>query len=201
MDLLKKLSLDNSPLGKHKKITQGYITFPKLEGELSPRMKFMGKEMLCWSINNYLGLANHPEVRKADADAAKEWGLAYPMGARMMTGNTTEHEKFEQELSEFVGKEDTILLNYGYQGLFSAIDALVDRHDVIVYDGEAHACIVDGVRLHQGKRFVFAHNNIDNLEKQLQHAQKVVEGTNGAILVILKVFLVCPATWGNSKRL
>ncbi|HEY8402087.1 MAG TPA: aminotransferase class I/II-fold pyridoxal phosphate-dependent enzyme [Cytophagaceae bacterium] len=184
MDLFEKLLTDRGPLGKHSSIAHGYFTFPKLEGEIAPRMKFRGKEVLTWSLNNYLGLANHPEVRKADADGAKEYGLAYPMGARMMSGNSNLIEEFEDQLSEFVGKEDTMLLNYGYQGIMSIIDALVSRHDVIVYDSESHASIVDGVRLHQGKRFVFPHNDIENLKKQLERATKIVEETKGAILVI-----------------
>ncbi len=158
--------------------------FPTLEGELASRMDFMGKEKLIWSLNNYLGLGNHPEVRKADAEAAKEWGLAYPMGARMMSGQTKYHEQLERELAEFVGREASYLLNYGYQGMVSIIDALVDRKDVIVYDSEAHACILDGMRLHFGKRYVYPHNDIANLEKELQRANKIVEKTGGGILVI-----------------
>ncbi len=158
--------------------------FPKLEGEIAPRMEFMGREVLTWSLNNYLGLANQPEVRKADADAARDWGLAYPMGARMMSGNTKYHEQLEQELAEFVSKDAGLLLNYGYQGVLSIIDALVDRKDVIVYDAESHACIIDGVRLHMGKRFVFPHNDIENLEKQLERATKLTNETGGGILVI-----------------
>jgi len=158
--------------------------FPKLEGEIAPRMKFRGKEVLTWSLNNYLGLGNDPEVRAVDAEAAKEWGLAYPMGARMMSGNSELHEKFESQLAGFVSKEAGMLLNYGYQGVVSMIDALVDRKDVIVYDAESHACIVDGVRLHMGKRFVFPHNNIESLEKQLQRAQRITDETCGGVLVI-----------------
>lgn len=184
MDLFDKLLVDRGPLGKHSNVAHGYFTFPKLEGEIAPRMTFRGKEVLSWSLNNYLGLANHDAVREADAQGAKDWGLAYPMGARMMSGNTNLHEQLESELSSFVEKEDTILLNFGYQGVVSAIDALVDRKDVIVYDSECHACIVDGVRLHQGKRFVFPHNNIENLKKQLTRAQRIVGETGGAILVI-----------------
>lgn len=172
------------PLGQHQKMAHGYFSFPKLEGEIAPHMNFRGKEHLVWSLNNYLGLANHPEVRKADAEAAADYGLAYPMGARMMSGNSNNHEALEKELAEFVGKEDTFLLNYGYQGIMSAIDALVDRHDVIVYDAESHACIIDGVRLHQGKRFVYSHNDMESLEKQLERAARWVENTGGAILVI-----------------
>jgi len=172
------------PLGQHSKEAHGYYTFPKLEGELRPHMKFRGKEVLTWSINNYLGLGNHPEIRKVDAEAAKEWGMAYPMGSRMMSGNTDYHETLEAQLSEFVGKEDTILLNFGYQGVMSIVDSMIDRKDVVVYDSESHACIVDGVRMHLGKRFVFPHNDIANLEKQLERATKIVEQTGGGILVI-----------------
>ena len=175
MDLFEKLLVDRGPLGKHSQIAHGYFTFPKLEGEIEPRMTFRGKEKLTWSLNNYIGLANHPEVRKADAEAAERWGLAYPMGARMMSGNTNLHEELEERLSKFVMKEDTILLNYGYQGIMSAIDALVDRKDVIVYDAECHACIIDGVRLHQGKRFVFPHNNIENLEEPIEKISKILK--------------------------
>ena len=184
MDLFEKLLGNRGPLGSHSHYAHGYFTFPKLEGEIGPRMKFRGKEMLNWSLNNYLGLANHPEVRQADADGSAQWGMAYPMGARMMSGNTNLHEQLEQQLAEFVQKPDCILLNYGYQGVVSAIDALVDRHDVIVYDGESHACIIDGVRLHQGKRFVYAHNDIESLEKQLTRATRLTNETGGAILVI-----------------
>lgn len=199
MDLFDKLSNAKSPLGKHSKSAHGYYSFPKLEGELAPRMTFRGKEVLCWSLNNYLGLGNHPEVREADAQGAADYGLAYPMGARMMSGNTTMHETFEAELSEFVGKEDTILVNFGYQGCMSAIEALVDRKDVIVYDSECHACIVDGVRLHQGKRFVFPHNNIENAEKQLQRATKIVAETGGAILLITEGVFGMSGDQGNLK--
>ncbi len=184
MDLFQKLLNNRGPLGKHAKDVHGYFTFPKLEGDISNKMIFRGKERLVWSLNNYLGLANHPEVRKADSDAATEFGMAMPMGARMMSGNSNQHEQLENELSSFMGKEDTILLNFGYQGMVSAIDALVDRHDVIVYDSESHACIIDGLRLHMGKRFVFPHNDIDNLEKQLERATKLVGVSGGAILVI-----------------
>lgn len=184
MDLFEKLLSDRGPLGQYSKVAHGYFAFPKLEGEIGPHMKFRGKEVLNWSLNNYIGLANHPEIRKADADAAAAWGMGYPMGARMMSGETSMHEKLEAELSSFVQKQDTILMNYGYQGIMSVIDALVDRHDVIVYDSEAHACIIDGVRLHMGKRFVYPHNDIAGLEKQLGRATKLAAETGGAILVI-----------------
>lgn len=184
MDLFEKIKNNRGPLGQHAKSAHGYFTFPKLEGEISNKMFFRGKEVLVWSVNNYIGLSNQPEVREADEQASKEWGLGYPMGSRMMSGNTNYHEELENNLSAFMRKEDTILLNFGYQGMLSSIDALVDRKDVIVYDSECHACIIDGVRLHQGKRFVFPHNNIENFEKQLQRANKIVEETGGGILVI-----------------
>ncbi len=187
------------PLGQHQKMAHGYFAFPKLEGEISPHMIFRGKEHLVWSLNNYLGLANHPEVRKADAQAAADYGMAYPMGARMMSGNSNHHEALEKDLAEFVGKQDAFLLNYGYQGIMSAIDALVDRHDVIVYDAESHACIIDGVRLHQGKRFVYSHNDMDSLEKQLERAAKWVETTGGAILVITEGVFGMSGVQGNLK--
>ena len=184
MDLFEKLRQNRGPLGQHAKDAHGYFTFPKLEGEIASKMIFRGKEVLTWSINNYLGLSNHPEVREVDQNASRDWGLGYPMGSRMMSGNTDLHEALENGLSEYVKKEDTILLNFGYQGMLSAIDALVDRKDVIVYDSECHACIIDGVRLHQGKRFVYPHNDIENLEKQLGRAEKIIADTGGAILVI-----------------
>lgn len=186
MDLLDKLKQRRGPLGQHAKAAEGYYMFPKLEGEIASKMQFRGKERLVWSLNNYLGLANHPEVRQADADAAAAFGMAYPMGARMMSGNSNYHEQLEQELAAFVGKPAAMLLNFGYQGILSAIDALVDRHDVIVYDAESHACIVDGVRLHQGKRFMYKHNDMESLETQLKRATRLIEenGNKGAILVI-----------------
>jgi glycine C-acetyltransferase len=184
MDIFEKISRNRGALGQYQMSGQGYFIFPKLEGEIAPRMKFRGKEVLTWSLNNYLGLANHPEIRKADAQYAADYGLAYPMGARMMSGHTTNHERFEEMAAKFTGKEDAYLLNFGYQGMVSIIDSLVDRHDVIVYDSEAHACIMDGLRLHIGKRFVYPHNDIENCEKQLQRATKIVEETGGGILVI-----------------
>ncbi len=184
MDIFKKLDISKTPLGRFAHEDDGYFMFPKLEGEIASKMQFRGREVLVWSLNTYLGLANHPEVRKADADAAKEWGMAYPMGARIMSGNTKYHEKFESELADFVSKEDAMLLNFGYQGVVSIIDTLVDRKDVIVYDAESHACIIDGVRLHMGKRFIFPHNDIENLEKQLQRATRITKETGGGILVI-----------------
>ena len=183
-DLFEKIKANRGPIGQHAKESHGYFTFPKLEDEIGNKMIFRGKKQLVWSLNNYLGLANHPEVRKMDADASAKYGLAYPMGARMMSGNSNAHEQLEAELSKFVGKEDTILCNYGYQAMVSAIDCLVDRHDVIVYDSESHACIIDGVRLHMGKRFVFPHNDIESCAKQLERATKLVEQTGGSILVI-----------------
>jgi glycine C-acetyltransferase len=201
MDLFEKLEANPGPLGKWADGSEGYYMFPKLEGEIAPRMVFRGKTKLVWSLNNYLGLANHPEVRKADADAAAEYGMAYPMGARMMSGNSDYHQQLERELADFVGYDETILLNYGYQGMVSAIDALVDRHDVIVYDAESHACIVDGVRLHMGKRFVYNHNDMTSLEKQLQRATKVAKENGGGILVITEGVFGMSGAQGNIKEI
>ncbi|HHB51912.1 MAG TPA: aminotransferase class I/II-fold pyridoxal phosphate-dependent enzyme [Saprospiraceae bacterium] len=184
MDLFDKINAKHGPLKDYAASSEGYYMFPKLEGEIGPRMKFNGKEVIMWSINDYLGLSNDPEVRRIDAASAKQWGLAYPMGSRMMSGHTDKHEQFQNEIAEFQNKEAAFLLNYGYQGVFSIIQSLVDRHDVIVYDYESHACIVDGVSLHLGKRFVYDHNDIPSLRKALERAQKVTEETGGAILVI-----------------
>ncbi|MDE5417721.1 aminotransferase class I/II-fold pyridoxal phosphate-dependent enzyme [Ancylomarina sp. DW003] len=184
MDIFDKVNTQKGNIGQYAKQAHGYFAFPKLEGEINSRMKFRGKEVLTWSLNNYIGLANHPEVRKADAESAEKWGLAYPMGARMMSGQTSRHEELEAQLADFVGKPDAFLLNFGYQGMLSIIDALVNRHDVIVYDSESHACIMDGLRLHQGKRFVYPHNDMENLHKQLERATKWAENTGGGILVI-----------------
>lgn len=184
MDVFDKATKNLGPIGQYAKSIHGYWTFPKLEGEISPRMKFRGKEKLVWSLNNYLGLANHPEVRQTDTEAASHYGMAYPMGARMMSGQSDYHEQLERELAAFVNKEAAYLLNFGYQGMVSIIEAMVNRHDVIVYDSESHACIVDGVRLHFGKRFVFPHNNMENLRKQLERATKITQQTGGGILVI-----------------
>ncbi|MDG1334247.1 MAG: aminotransferase class I/II-fold pyridoxal phosphate-dependent enzyme [Crocinitomicaceae bacterium] len=200
-DIFDKIRKNRGPLGQHSKGTQGYFMFPKLEGEIGNRMIFRGKECLVWSVNNYLGLANHPEVRKADADASAEWGLAYPMGSRMMTGQTSEHEALESEISDFMEKEDTILLNFGYQGMVSAIDAVVDRNDVIVYDSESHACILDGMRLHAGKRFVFKHNDMESFDKQMERATKIVSNTGGGILVITEGVFGMAGDQGKLKEL
>jgi glycine C-acetyltransferase len=184
-DIFEKLLKNAGPLGQHRERAHGYFAFPKLEGEIGNRMIFRGKEKIVWSLNNYLGLANHPEVRKVDGEASVQFGLASPMGARMMSGNTNYHEKLESELAKFEGKEDAILFNFGYQGIMSAIDALCGRHDVIVYDAESHACIIDGLRLHPGHRFVFKHNDVDDCEKQLVRAQALIDKQKaGGILVI-----------------
>jgi glycine C-acetyltransferase len=183
-DIFEKIKQNRGPIGQHAKESHGYFTFPKLEGPIGPHMNFRGKQRLNWSLNNYLGLADHPEVRKADAESAAEYGFSSPMGARMMSGNSNHHEQLEAELAAFVQKEDSILVNFGYQGMVSAIDCLVDRRDVIVYDAESHACILDGVRLHMGKRYVFKHNDVEDCEKQLQRATKLAEEQGGAILVI-----------------
>ncbi|HPG32926.1 MAG: aminotransferase class I/II-fold pyridoxal phosphate-dependent enzyme [Lentimicrobiaceae bacterium] len=201
MDIFEKRVMNLGPLGIYAERADGYFMFPKLEGEISNRMKFRGKDMLVWSLNNYLGLANHPEVREADAQAAKDWGLAYPMGARMMSGQTIYHEQLERELAAFVGKEDAFLLNFGYQGMVSIVDSLVDRNDVIVYDSEAHACIIDGARLHMGKRFVYPHNNIDNLKIQLNRARKMTQETGGGILVITEGVFGMTGDQGKLKEI
>jgi len=200
-DIFEKIKENRGPLGQYSQVGHGYFFFPKLEGPISNRMQFRGKDVLTWSLNNYLGLANHPEVREADAKAAADWGLAYPMGARMMSGNSNYHEQLEAELSAYVGKEDTILLNYGYQGMASTVDALVDRNDVIVYDSESHACIMDGMRMHVGKRFVYQHNDIESLRVQLGRAKKLVENTNGGILVITEGVFGMAGDQGKLKEI
>ena len=184
MDIFERIKNDKGPLGKFAAEAEGYFIFPKLEGPIGNRMLFNKKEVICWSVNNYLGLANDPEVREADAKAAADWGMAYPMGSRLLTGATSEHDALESELADFIKKEAVALVNFGYQGIVSAIDCLVTRRDVIVYDDESHACIVDGVRLHMGKRFAFTHNNIENLEQQLKRATRLAEKNGGGILVI-----------------
>jgi len=189
------------PIGQHQKWSHGYFSFPKLEGEIGPHMQFNGKEHLVWSLNNYLGLANHPEVREADAKAAADYGMAYPMGARMMSGNSIHHEELENNLASFVGKEAAFLLNYGYQGMVSIIDALVDRNDVIVYDAESHACIIDGVRLHMGKRFVYQHNDVESCEKQLERATRLAEQTGGGILLITEGVFGMSGVQGKLKEI
>jgi glycine C-acetyltransferase len=189
------------PIGQHQKWSHGYFSFPKLEGEIAPHMNFRGKEHLVWSLNNYLGLANHPEVREADQKGATDFGMAYPMGARMMSGNSKYHEQLEQELAAFVGKPDAFLLNFGYQGMVSIIDSLVDRNDVIVYDAESHACIIDGLRLHMGKRFVYKHNDIESARKQLERATKLVEQSGGGILLITEGVFGMSGAQGKLKEL
>jgi len=184
MDIFNKIRKDKGPLGKYQERAEGYYIFPKLTGELGNRMKFNGKEVITWSVNNYLGLGNEPEIRDIDAQAAKDWGCAYPMGSRMMSGETEHHQQLEKELAAFVQKESSFLLNFGYQGFMSTIDSLVGRHDVIVYDSECHACLVDGVRMHAGKRFAYQHNDIESLEKHLISATKLVEKSGGGIMVL-----------------
>ncbi len=183
-DLFAKFEKDRGPLGQYADVAHGYFAFPKLEGELGPRMKFRGVEKIVWNINNYLGLGNHPEIRKADEEAARDWGLAYPMGARIMSGESEYHEQLEQELATFVSKESGLLLNFGYQGIMSIVDSLLDRHDVVVYDKDSHACIYDGLRMHLGKRLPFEHNDIDSFSKQIERAGKFAERSGGGILVI-----------------
>jgi glycine C-acetyltransferase len=201
LDIFDKVAKKMGPIGQHQKWSHGYFSFPKLEGEIAPHMNFRGKEHLVWSLNNYLGLANHPEVRKADEQGAAEFGMAYPMGARMMSGNSKYHEQLEQELAAFVGKEDSFLLNFGYQGMVSIIDALLDRNDVVVYDGESHACILDGLRLHMGKRFVFKHNNVEDARKQLERATKLVAATGGGILLVTEGVFGMSGAQGKLKEL
>ena len=201
MDIFEKIKNNRGPLGQHSKESHGYFTFPKLEGDIGAHMTFRGKPVLTWSLNNYLGLANHPDVRKADAEAAAQWGMAYPMGARMMSGQTKYHEQLEQELAEFMHKEDAFLLNFGYQGCMSAIEALVGRHDVIVYDSESHACMVDGVRLHQGKRFVFQHNDMESFEKMLHQAKRLTDQTGGGILVMTEGVFGMAGDQGKLKEI
>ncbi len=184
MDLFHRLKNEPGPLGQHAETSEGYFIFPQLTGELGSRMTFKGKECVVWSVNNYLGLGNHPEVRKADAEAAAKWGLAYPMGSRMMTGDTALHHQLESKLAAMVGKEQAFVVNFGYQGIMSAIDCMLTRRDVVVYDSESHACIVDAVRMHLGKRFAYQHNDIDSLRKHLENATSIVEKTGGGILVV-----------------
>lgn len=200
-DIFDKLYDKMGPLGMHADDAHGYFTFPKLEGQIGPRMMFRGVEKLNWSLNNYLGLANHPDVMKADSDAATQFGMAYPMGARMMSGNSNYHEQLENDLASFIEKPDAILLNFGYQGVVSAIDALLDRHDVVVYDAEAHACIIDGLRLHLGKRFVYKHNNVEDCEKQLIRATKLAEETGGGIMVITEGVFGMSGSQGKIKEI
>ena len=201
MDIFEKLLKHRGPIGEHSERAHGYFAFPKLEGEIGPRMKFRGREKIVWSLNNYLGLANHPEVRATDAKAAADFGLAAPMGARMMSGNTNYHEQLEKELSDYMGKEDTTLLNYGYQGIMSAIDAICNRRDVIVYDAECHASIIDGLRLHQGHRYVFKHNDIVDCEKQLNRAVELIKTTGGGILVVTEGVFGMAGDQGKLKEI
>lgn len=201
LDVFEKLMKDGGPLGQHAERAHGYFAFPKLEGELGSRMFFRGKEKIVWSLNNYLGLVNHPETRKIDTEAAAKWGMGYPMGARMMSGNSTQHEELEKIIAEFVSREDAMLLNFGYQGIMSCIDALVNRRDVIVYDKESHACIVDGIRLHVGYSYAFKHNNVEDCEKQLQRAVKVAEKNGGGILVITEGVFGMSGNQGKVKEI
>ncbi len=201
-DIFEKLIRNSGPLGQHRERAHGYFSFPKLEGEISNRMVFRGNNVIVWSLNNYLGLANHPEIRKVDGDASREFGLASPMGARMMSGNSVHHEQLERELAAFEDKEDAILLNYGYQGIMSTIDALCGRHDVVVYDAESHACIIDGLRLHPGHRYVYKHNDVEDCEKQLQRATALIEKQKtGGILVITEGVFGMAGDQGKLKEI
>ncbi|MBK7690387.1 MAG: pyridoxal phosphate-dependent aminotransferase family protein [Bacteroidetes bacterium] len=200
-DLFEKFTKNKGSLGQYQDQAHGYFAFPRLEGEIANRMIFQGKERVIWSLNNYLGLANHPEVRKADAEAAAEWGLAYPMGARMMSGNSVLHEKLEQQLAKFVIKEDAFLLNYGYQGMASIVDCLCSRRDVVVYDAESHACILDGLRMVPAHRYVFKHNDLEDFEKQMGRATKMIEETGGGILVITEGVFGMAGDQGRLKEI
>lgn len=201
-DIFEKLVKNYGPIGQHRERAHGYFAFPKLEGEIGSRMMFRGKEVIVWSLNNYLGLANHPDIRKIDATASEQFGLAYPMGARMMSGNSTHHEQLEAELAAFEQKEDAILLNFGYQGIMSTIDAICGRHDVIVYDAESHACIIDGLRLHPGHRYVFKHNDLADCEKQLERATALIEKQNtGGILLITEGVFGMAGDQGKLKEI
>jgi glycine C-acetyltransferase len=201
-DIFEKLLKNRGPIGQHQERAHGYFAFPRLEGPIGSRMIFNGKEKIVWSLNNYLGLANHPEVRAIDAEASAEYGLAYPMGARMMSGNSVHHEKLERDLATFVGKQDAFLFNFGYQGIMSAIDAICGRHDVVVYDAESHACIIDGLRLHPGHRYVFKHNDVDDCEKQIQRATAMIEKQNaGGILVITEGVFGMAGDQGRLKEI
>lgn len=201
-DIFERLVKNYGPLGQHRERAHGYFAFPKLEGEIGSRMKFRGKDVVVWSLNNYLGLANHPEVRKADTEGAQNFGLAYPMGARMMSGNSNHHEQLERELAAFVQKEDAALLNFGYQGMVSIVDVLLSRHDVAVYDSESHACIIDGLRMHAGQRFVFKHNDLEDFEKQMQRATALIQKQNtGGILVITEGVFGMAGDQGKLKEI
>lgn len=201
-DIFEKLVKNYGPLGQHRERAHGYFAFPKLEGEIGSRMVFRGKQMVVWSLNNYLGLANHPEIRKTDTDATAQFGLALPMGARMMSGNSNYHEQLERELAAFESKEDAILLNFGYQGIMSAIDAICGRHDVIVYDAESHACIIDGLRLHPGHRYVFKHNDLEDFDKQMERATALIEKQKtGGILVITEGVFGMAGDQGKLKEI
>lgn len=201
-DIFERLVKNYGPLGQHRERAHGYFAFPKLEGEIGSRMKFRGKDVVVWSLNNYLGLANHPEVRKADTEGAQDFGLAYPMGARMMSGNSNHHEQLERELAAFVQKEDAALLNFGYQGMVSIVDVLLSRHDVAVYDSESHACIIDGLRMHAGQRFVFKHNDLEDFEKQMQRATALIQKQNtGGILVITEGVFGMAGDQGKLKEI
>lgn len=201
MDIFAKFEKRLGPIGDYAEQAPGYFAFPKLEGEIGNRMMFQGKEKIVWSLNNYLGLANHPEVRKADAEAAAAYGMAYPMGARMMSGNSDNHDRLERELAEFVGTEDAMLFNFGYQGMVSAIDSLCGRHDVVVYDAESHACIIDGLRLIPSHRYVYKHNDVADCEKQLQRATEMVKKTGGGILVITEGVFGMSGNQGRVKEI
>lgn len=183
MDLFDKLQDRPGPLGEFTSDGYGYYTFPKLEGPLGPVMKFNGKDVVVWSINDYLGVGGKKEVLEYDAKVTKKYGLSAPMGARLMTGNSTKHEELEKELADFAHKPSALLLNYGYQGIMSVIHALVDRNDFLIYDELSHACIVDGKQLAMADKSVFKHNDIKSFEKQLKRAHRRSKSDSSVLVV------------------
>jgi len=201
MDLFERRIKNMGPLATEADIAFGYYTFPKLTGDIGPRMKFQGDEKIVWSINSYLGLANHPEVRKADTEIAAKYGFSYPMGSRIMSGHTDKHEQLERELATAVNKKAAYVLNFGYQGIMSVIDCMLDRHDVLVYDAEGHACIVDGARLHAGKRFAYRFNDLESFEKNLERAAKITAKTGGGILVVTEGVFGMRGVQGKLKEM
>lgn len=200
MDLFDKLQGRPGPLGEFTSDGYGYYTFPRLEGPLGPVMKFNGKDVVVWSINDYLGIGGREDVRKFDGEMAARHGLSTPMGARLMTGNTTQHEKLEEELADFVHKPSALLLNYGYQGIMSVIHALVDRNDFLIYDELSHACIVDGKQLAMAEKFVYKHNDIESLEKQLERAHRKAK-PDSSILVVTEGAFGMTGDLGNLEEI
>ena len=200
MDLFDKLETRPSPLGEFTSNGYGYYTFPKLDGPIGPEMKFNGKDVVVWSVNDYLSVGNHPRIREVDKNAAEKYGLSAPMGARLMTGNSDEHEALERELADFIHKPKALLLNYGYQGIMSVIHSLVDRNDFLIYDELSHACIVDGKQLAMAEKSVFKHNDMESLEKQLKRASKKLK-PNSSILVVTEGVFGMTGDLGKLKEI